>query len=79
MFSQEDETEMTVALEPAAEREEDSIDLVDLYEELESLERRVMVKILHIQQDNLEIDGGAYQPQEQLEEVGLEPTQGELT
>jgi hypothetical protein len=27
----------------------------------------------------LETDGGAYQPREKLEEVGLEPTQEELT
>jgi hypothetical protein len=37
-----------------------------------------MVQIFHIQQVKLEIDGGAYQPEEQLEEVGLEPTQEEL-
>jgi hypothetical protein len=79
IFSQEAETEMTAALEPAAERETDNMDLVDLYAELESLERRVMVQILHIQQVKLEADGGAYQPEEQLEEVGDEPTQEELT
>jgi hypothetical protein len=31
---------MTAALEPAAEEEEDNIDFVELYEELETLERR---------------------------------------
>jgi hypothetical protein len=67
---------MTAALEPAAEEEADNMDLVDLYEELEALERRVMVQIFHIQQVKLETDGGAYQPGEKLEEVGLEPTQG---
>jgi hypothetical protein len=30
------------------------------------------VQSLHIQQIKLETDGGAYQPQEQLEEVGLD-------
>jgi hypothetical protein len=35
-----------------------------------------MVQNLHIQQAKLETDGGAYQPWEKLEEVGLEPTQG---
>jgi hypothetical protein len=54
------------------------MDFVDLYEELEALEKRVMVKILHIQQAKLETDGGAYQPGEKLEEVGLEPTQEEM-
>jgi hypothetical protein len=78
IFSQEAETEMTATLEPAAERETDNIDLVDLYAELEALERRVMVQILHIHQVKLETDGGAYQPEEKLEEVGLEPTQEEL-
>jgi hypothetical protein len=33
---------------------------------------------MHIQQVKLEIDGGAYQSEEQLGEVGLEPTQREL-
>jgi hypothetical protein len=32
--------EMTVALEPVAEREADSMDLVDLYAELEALEQK---------------------------------------
>jgi hypothetical protein len=51
---------MTEALEPATEREVDIIDLDDLYEELESLERRVMVQRFHIQQAKLETNGGAY-------------------
>jgi hypothetical protein len=46
IFSQEAEQEMTAALEPAAEEEADNIDFVDLYAELESLERRVMVQNL---------------------------------
>jgi hypothetical protein len=33
----------------------------------------------HIQQVKLETGGGAYQPGEHLEEVGVEPTQGEMT
>jgi hypothetical protein len=33
---------------------------------------------MHIQQAKLETYGGAYQPREKLEEVGVEPTQEEL-
>ena len=33
----------------------------------------------HIQQIKLEIGGGTYHPSEQLEEVGVEPTQEEMT
>jgi hypothetical protein len=40
---------MTVALELTKEEEADNMDFVDLYAELEALERRVMVQILHIQ------------------------------
>jgi hypothetical protein len=69
---------MTATLELAAERETNIIDLADLYVELESLERRVMVQSQHIHQIILETYGGAYHPEEQLEEVGLEPTQEEL-
>jgi hypothetical protein len=50
-----------------------------MYAELEALERRVMAQILHIQQVKLELNGGAYQPEEQLEGVGDMPTQEELT
>jgi hypothetical protein len=35
---------MTAVLEPATEEEADNIDFVDLYEELEALERRVIVQ-----------------------------------
>jgi len=42
-------TPMTTALESSAEGETYNIDFVELYEELETLEIRVMVKILHIQ------------------------------
>jgi hypothetical protein len=38
-FSSRAEQEMTAALEPATEEEEDNIDFVELYEELEALER----------------------------------------
>jgi hypothetical protein len=40
-FSPGAEQEMTATLEPVAEEEEDIIDFVVLYEELEALERRV--------------------------------------
>jgi hypothetical protein len=46
---------------------------------MESLERRVIVQSMHTQQAKLETGGGAYQPREQLEEVGVEPAQEELT
>jgi hypothetical protein len=81
IFSQEAGQEITVVLEAAEEAEEeeaDNMDFVDLYEELEALEKRVIVQSLHIQQIKLEADGGAYQPQEQLGKVGLEPTQREM-
>jgi hypothetical protein len=37
---------------------------------MEDLEKSVMVQSLHIQQVKLEVDGGAYQPEERLEEIG---------
>jgi hypothetical protein len=77
IFSQEAEQEMTAALKPTEEEEADNMDFVDLCEELESLERRVIVQSQHIQQIRLETDG-AYQPKEQLEEAGDMPA-GELT
>jgi hypothetical protein len=78
IFSQEAEQEMTVALKPAAEEEVDIMYFVDMYKELEALERRVMVQSLHIRQAKLEEGSGAYQPQEKLEEVGIQPAQGEM-
>jgi hypothetical protein len=54
IFSQEAEQEMTATLELAAVEEEDNMDFFDLCEELEALERRVMVQIFHIQQIKLE-------------------------
>ena len=75
-FSQDVEQEMTTALESAVEEEADSIDFVDLCEELESLERRVVVQSMHIQQAKLEAYGGLHQHEEQLEEVGMRPAEG---
>jgi hypothetical protein len=49
LFSQKVEQGMTAALEPAEEVEEDNIEFVGLSEELESLERRMVVKGVHIQ------------------------------
>jgi hypothetical protein len=58
IFSQEVEQEITVECEPTAEEEATySMDLVDLREELEALERRVNMKRHLIQQVKLEIDG----------------------
>jgi hypothetical protein len=78
IFSQEDEQEMTAALETASEEEADSINFVDLCEELEALERRVIVQSMHIQNARLETGEGAYQSKEQLEETGDMPAE-ELT
>jgi hypothetical protein len=61
---------MTATMELVVEEEEaDSMDFSDLCEELEALERRVLVQRLHIQHVKLEEDEGAYQPEEWLEEV----------
>jgi hypothetical protein len=79
IFSQEAGQEIIAVLETVEEEEEeeeeeaDNMDFANLYEELEALERKVMVKGLHIQQDKLEEGSGAYQPQEQLEEAGDTP------
>jgi hypothetical protein len=48
IFSQEDEQGMTAVLEPAKEEGADIMDFVDLCEELETLERRVIVKRMHM-------------------------------
>jgi hypothetical protein len=53
-FNRGVEHETTAALDSAAEEEADNIEFVDLYEEPKSLERRVIVQSMHIQQDNLE-------------------------
>jgi hypothetical protein len=76
IFSEEFETEMTAALESATEEEADSMDFADLYEELEALEKRVMVQSFHIQQAKLEEVGSmttgemevAELPQEEAEQ-----------
>jgi hypothetical protein len=78
IFSREVEQEMTVALKPAEEEEVDITYFVDMYKELEALERRVMVQSLHIRHAKLEEASGAYHPQEKLEEVGIQPAQGEM-
>jgi hypothetical protein len=65
IFSQEAEREITTALEPTTEEEDDNIDFVELYEELESLERRIDIQSRHIQQIKLETGRGVYQPREQ--------------
>jgi hypothetical protein len=70
---------MTTTLEPTTEKEVDNTDSVELYEELEALERRENMQSRHIQQVKLETCGGAYHPGDQLEEVGVEPTQEEMT
>jgi hypothetical protein len=76
IFSQEVETEMTAALESTVEEEADNMDFVDLYQELEALERRVMVQSLHIRQAKMEEVGSmpagemavAELPQEEVEQ-----------
>jgi hypothetical protein len=76
IFIQQAKTEKTAAWELAKEEEEeeaDNIDFVDLCEELEALEKRVMVQILHIQQAKLETNGGEFQYEEQLEEAKDSP------
>jgi hypothetical protein len=85
IFSQEVETEMTAALEFATKEEADNMDFVDLYEELEALEKRVMVQSLHIRQAKLEEVGSmpvgemasAKLPQEEAkQQFGEETTAG---
>jgi hypothetical protein len=57
-FSQEAEKEITIECEPTIEEEEiDNMDLVDLCEEMEALERSVKMQKHLIQQVKLEIDG----------------------
>jgi len=57
-FSQGAEQEITIECEPTVEEETiDSMDLVDLFEALKALERRVKMKKHLIQQVKLEIVG----------------------
>jgi hypothetical protein len=78
IFNPRAEHEITTTLEPATEEEANNIDFADLYEELEAQERKINMQSRHIQQAKLEIGGGVYHPGEQLEEVGVEPTQEEM-
>jgi hypothetical protein len=48
IFSREVEQEMTATLEPTAKEEANNMKFIDMYVELEALERRVMVQIFHI-------------------------------
>jgi hypothetical protein len=67
---------MTAALEFVVEKGVDNIKFVDLYQEFEALERRVVVKIMHIQQAKLEEDKGLHQHEEHLEEAGMGTNEG---
>jgi hypothetical protein len=51
---------MTAALESATKGEANNIDFLDLCGELESLERRVVVQSMHIQQAKLEANEGLH-------------------
>jgi hypothetical protein len=53
IFSQEAEKTATLKLAEAEEEEADSMSFVDLCEQIEALERRVIVQGLHIQQDQV--------------------------
>jgi hypothetical protein len=52
---------MTAAMESTTKEEANNIDFSDLCEELEVLERRVIVQSMHIQQAKLETDGKSFQ------------------
>jgi hypothetical protein len=70
IFSQEAEKTTALKLAEAEEEEADNMSFVDLWEQIETLERRVEVQSMHIQQMRLETDGGDFQAEEQLEEAG---------
>jgi hypothetical protein len=75
IFSQEAEKETAAALKLTTEEEEEeeeanNMGFADLCEQLEALERRVMMQHLHIQQIRLEVDEEEFQSEEQLEEAG---------
>jgi hypothetical protein len=55
-FSQEAEETTTLELVEAVEEDVDNISLDNLYEQIEALERRVIVHGMHIQQMRLEVD-----------------------
>jgi hypothetical protein len=58
IFSQEAEENATVEVAEVEEEEADIIFFVDLWEQIESLEERVKVQSVHIQQMKLETDEG---------------------
>jgi hypothetical protein len=69
IFSQEDEKTVALKLAEAEEEEVDNMRIVDLWEQIETLERRVEVHSMHIQWMRLETDGGDFHTEEQLEEA----------
>jgi hypothetical protein len=77
IFSQEAETERlqhwSRQIDFSEEEELDMLSFVDLWEQIETLERRVEVQSMHIQQMKLEADEGEFQAEEQLEEAGHIP------
>jgi hypothetical protein len=79
IFSQEAEREITITSEFVVEEEAESRDFVEMCEEFESLEKRINMKSSHIQQIKFEIGGRTYDPGEQQEDFGVEPTQEVMT
>lgn len=77
IFSQEDEKTVALKLAEVEEEEVDIMSFVDLWQQIETLERRVEVQNMHIQQMRLEPDGGGFQSEEQLERAGDTPA-GEM-
>ena len=75
IFSEEAEREITTTSKFAVEEEVENKDFVELCEEFESLESRINMKSSHIQQIKFEIGGRTYDPGEQQEDFGVEPTQ----
>jgi hypothetical protein len=61
----------------AAEEEVDNMSFVDLCEQIETLERRVKVQGMHIQQIRLEADEVEFQSEDHLERAGDTPA-GEM-
>jgi hypothetical protein len=56
IFSQETEETTTWEFAEEEEEEADNINFVDMYEQIEALERRMKVQSMHIQQVRLEVD-----------------------
>jgi hypothetical protein len=67
---------MTATMGSIEKGEVHNIDFVDLCEEFETLERRVEMQGMHIQQDKLEADEGPHQDEEKLEGDGMGTTKG---